>query len=74
MKFSDTYMIYPGNRALERALANSMGRLGDEWIEAATPDTKVTVADNFLYTRGNFEQHRFSSKFLSICVRHSRAR
>ena len=64
MKFSTNYIIYPENRALERALANSLGRLGEEWVEAATPDTKVTVADNFLYTRGNYEQHRFSSNIL----------
>ncbi len=64
MKFSHTYIFYPRNKALERALANSLGRLGDEWVEAATPDTKVTVADNFLYTRGNFEQHRFNSNIL----------
>lgn len=64
MKLSTNYIIYPDNRALERAIANSLGRLGDEWVDAATPDTKVTVADNFLYTRGNFEQHRFSSNIL----------
>jgi tetratricopeptide (TPR) repeat protein len=64
MKFSTNYILYPRNKALERALANSLGRLGDEWVEAAASDTKVTVADNFLYTRGNFEQHRFSSNIL----------
>lgn len=64
MKFSTIYLLYPRNKAMERALANSLGRLGDEWIDAATPDTKVTVADNFLYTRGNFEQHRFNSNIL----------
>jgi len=64
MKFSTNYLLYPRNKALERALANSLGRLGEEWVEAATPDTKVTVSDNFLYTRGNFEQHRFSSNIL----------
>jgi len=64
MKFSTIHILYPRNKALERALANSLGRLGEEWVEAATPDTKVTVSDNFLYTRGNFEQHRFSSNIL----------
>jgi len=64
MKFSHTYLFFPHNKALERALENSIGRLGDEWIEAATPDTKITVADNFLYTRGNYEQHRFSANIL----------
>ena len=64
MKSSTNYILYPRNKALERALANSLGRLGDEWVKAATPDTKVAVADNFLYTRGNFEQHRFSSNIL----------
>lgn len=45
-------------------MANSIGRLGDAWAEAATPDTKITVPDNFLYTRGNYEQHRFSANIL----------
>ncbi len=62
MKFSTNYLIYPENRALERAIANSIGMLSEEVAAAAVPDTKVTVADNFLYTRGNYEQHRFSSK------------
>ncbi len=60
MKFSNIYMIYPENRALERAIADSIGMLGE--VESAAPDRNVTAADNFLYTRGNFEQHRFSSK------------
>ena len=64
MKLSNIYLLYPDNRALERAIADSIGRLGEALAETATPDTKVTVADNFLYTRGNFEQHRFSSKIL----------
>ncbi|MDO9011252.1 MAG: tetratricopeptide repeat protein [Gallionella sp.] len=64
MKHSHTYLLYPHNQALERAIADSIGRLGDGLAEAATPDTKVTVADNFLYTRGNYEQHRFSSNIL----------
>jgi tetratricopeptide (TPR) repeat protein len=38
--------------------------LSEEVAAAATPDTKVTVADNFLHTRGNYEQHRFSSNIL----------
>lgn len=62
MKFSNNCIIYPENRALERAIANSIGMLSEELVESATPDRKVTVADNFLYTRGNFEQHSFSSK------------
>ncbi len=64
MKFSTNYLLYPRNKALERALANTLARLGDDWVKAATPDTKVAVADNFLYTRGNFEQHHFSFNIL----------
>jgi tetratricopeptide (TPR) repeat protein len=64
MKFSQNYIIYPHNKALEQALANAIARLGAEWAEAAAPDTKITVADNFLYTRGNFEQTRFSANIL----------
>lgn len=62
MKFSTNYIIYPENRALERAIANSIRALSSEEAAAAVPDTKVAVADNFLYTRGNYEQRRFSSK------------
>ena len=61
MNFSNPYLFYPLNRALERAIASSIGMLSDELAQAATPDTKITTADNFLHTRGNFEQHRFSS-------------
>ena len=64
MKFSNTYLFYPENKALERAIASSIGLLGEELAEAATQDTRVTAADNFLYTRGNYEQHHFSSNIL----------
>ena len=62
MNFSTTYIIFPPNRALERAIANSIGTLSAELAAAAAPDTKVAVADNFRYTRGNYEQHRFSAR------------
>lgn len=65
MKYSYTYLLYPGNKALERALADSIAALGEEWVTAATPDTKIAVADNFRYTRGNYEQHRFSANIIS---------
>jgi tetratricopeptide (TPR) repeat protein len=64
MNFSRTYIFCLRNKALELALANSIGRPDEDWAKAATPDTKVTVADNFLYTRGNFEQHRFNANIL----------
>ena len=64
MNFSQTYLFYPDNKALERAIAHSIGMLGKEFVEAAAPDTRVTVADNFLHARGNYEQHRFSSTIL----------
>jgi tetratricopeptide (TPR) repeat protein len=64
MNFSHPYLFYPDNRALERAIAHSVGLLSEALAEAATPDTKATVVDNFLHTRGNFEQHRFSSNIL----------
>ena len=64
MKFSNTYKFYPVNKALELAIANSIGRLGEVFDDVAAPDTRVTAADNFLYTRGNYEQRRFSSNIL----------
>ncbi len=62
MKLSTNYIIYPENKALERAIANSLGLLSEEVAAAAMPDRQVAVADNFRYTRGNYEQHRFSSR------------
>ena len=64
MKFSNNTILYPVNRVLERAIASSLGMLSEELAAAATPDTQVTIADNFLFTRGNFEQHRFSTNIL----------
>jgi len=61
MNYSKPYILYPVNRALERAIAGSLGLLDEESLELATPDRSVPVADNFLYTRGNFEQHTFSA-------------
>jgi len=61
MKYSTPYILYPVNRVLERAIAGSLRLLDEEMLELATPDRSATVADNFLYTRGNFEQHSFSA-------------
>jgi tetratricopeptide (TPR) repeat protein len=61
MNYSKPYILYPVNRALERAIASSLGLLDEQTLELATPDRSVPVADNFLYTRGNFEQHTFST-------------
>ena len=64
MKFSNNYIIYPDNRALEQAIADSLNILGGGLAEGAALDDRVTVSDNFLHTRGNFEQHRFSTNIL----------
>ena len=64
MKFSNTYLFYPDNKALEHAIASSIGLLSQAEAEAATRDTKITAVDNFLYTRGNYEQRRFSANIL----------
>lgn len=64
MKYSNNYILYPVNRNLERAIAGSLGMLSGELVEAAMPDNSVTVADIFLYTRGNYEQRSFSSNIL----------
>lgn len=62
MKRSTLHIIYPENKALERAIASSLGLLTEEAAAAAMPDTQVAVADNFRYTRGNYEQHRYSTR------------
>lgn len=62
MNFSTAYILYPPNRALERAIADSIGLLSPELAAAAAPDTQVAKADNFRFTRGNYEQHRYSAR------------
>ena len=62
MNYSTAYIIYPPNRVLERAIADSIGLLGSEMAAAAMPDTQVAMADNFRFTRGNYEQHRYSAR------------
>jgi len=64
MIFSKTYIFYPVNKALELAIAKAIDLPGEVLAGVAAPDTRVTAADNFLYTRGNYEQHRFSSNIL----------
>lgn len=62
MTLSINYILYPENKVLERAIAGSLGLLKTEDAALAAPDTKVAVADNFRFTRGNYEQHRYSSR------------
>lgn len=64
MNYSNIYLLYPNSKALEQAIAQAMGLFSDELIEAAAPDTSVTVVDKFRHTRGNFEQHRYSANIL----------
>ena len=64
MNYSNNYLLYPINQALERALADSLRLLSDEVAAAAMPDRQVTVSDNFLYTRGSYELHHFSTNVL----------
>ncbi len=64
MKFSTNYLFYPDNKALVQAIDHSINLLPEGLADTAGLDSKVTVADNFLHTRGNFEQQRFSSNIL----------
>jgi len=64
MNYSNNYILYPVNRALEHAIADSLRLLSDEAAAAAVPDTQATVADKFLFTRGNYELHHFSANVL----------
>lgn len=74
MKYTNNTIFYPDNKALEKAIEHyqnlvSVDEAQDEAQDAtnastkknASIDNKVTVSDNFIYTRGNFEQHRYSA-------------
>lgn len=64
MNYSSPYILYPVNHVLERSIASSLRLLDEDAMELASPDRSVAVADNFLFTRGNFEQHSFSANVL----------
>ncbi|MCU7799919.1 MAG: hypothetical protein KZQ70_07185 [gamma proteobacterium symbiont of Lucinoma myriamae] len=61
MKFSNNYTFYPDNKALEKAVEHYKSLASDDDAKSASADTRVAIADNFIYTRGNFEQHRYSA-------------
>lgn len=68
MKFSANTILYPVNKALEKAIEHYIRLVSDDVAKSAGADTNVTVADNFIYTRGNFEPHRFSANVFESAV------
>lgn len=61
MKFSNVYPIFLPNKALEQAIEHYISLVPEDVASASLPDNGVTVMDNFRFTRGTFEQHRFSA-------------
>jgi len=61
MKSSNITIFYPDNKALEKAIEHFKNLVSDEVAEGASTDNRAAVTDNFIYTRGNFEQHRYSA-------------
>lgn len=64
MKYSNNYVFFPDNKALEKALKYFVGKLVNPDPAHIWPDTQVTEPDNFIHTRGNFEQHRYRATLL----------
>ncbi|MDH5179868.1 MAG: tetratricopeptide repeat protein [Gammaproteobacteria bacterium] len=62
MNYTGNIILYPLNRALETAVSDSRDLLTAEQSEFLFPDRSVAIADNFLHTRGNYEQLRFSTR------------
>ncbi|MEE9343406.1 MAG: hypothetical protein V3V12_07235 [Gammaproteobacteria bacterium] len=62
MKFSNNYIFYPDNKPLETAIAHYICLL-DGQVDDFAPDN-TAVQDNFIHTRGNYEQHRYSNALL----------
>jgi tetratricopeptide (TPR) repeat protein len=66
MKFSTNYLFYPDNKSLEKAVEHYKSLVSDDASESVSADNRGTVMDNFIYTRGNFEQHRYSANVFEI--------
>ncbi|VAW80384.1 hypothetical protein MNBD_GAMMA12-2843 [hydrothermal vent metagenome] len=77
MNFSTNYTFYPDNKALEKAIEHYKSLMSDEQFsnntgeesggiaDSVRADNSSTVVDNFIYTRGNYEQHRYSANVFS---------
>lgn len=61
MEFSTNTLFYPDNKALEKAVEHYKSLASDDVSTNANADNRGAVTDNFIYTRGNFEQHRYSA-------------
>ena len=61
MKFSNNYIFYPDNKALEKAVEHYKSLVSGNEANSVGADNRGAVTDNFIYTRGNFEQHRYSA-------------
>jgi len=65
MKSSTNTTFYPDNKALEKAIEHYKSLVSDDVARSAGAVSclkdKVSIVDNFIYTRGNFEQHRYSA-------------
>ncbi len=64
MKFSNNYIFYPDNSELVKAIDHYKRLLADQGTVDDAPDNSIAVQDNFLHTRGNFEQQRFNTSIL----------
>ena len=64
MKFSNSYTFYPVSHELVKAIAHYKSLLDNPDVADDAPDSSVAVQDNFIHTRGNFEQHRFNTRAL----------
>ena len=68
MKFSNNYVFYPDNSELVKAIDHYISLLDDRSAVDDAPDNSVAIQDNFLHTRGNFEQHRYGASILESAL------
>ncbi len=69
MNFSTNYIFFPDNKALEKAIehyksimsSEGSANHSDDIANSVRADNSSTVTDNFIYTRGNYEQHRYNA-------------
>ena len=64
MNFSNNYIFYPSSSELVKAISHYKIGLDEPSAGDDTADSSVAMQDNFLHTRGNFEQHHFSTNIL----------
>ncbi len=68
MKYSKTYLIFPGDHLVQKALQHYDSLYPGQLQQYALPGSGPVHLDNYVFTQGNLELHRYDKKLLAEAV------